>query len=116
MRLTIAAPLRIEAGFVRHHRVADTVVVRTGMGRRRAVAAASSVPVDGAVAIAGFGGGLDPALRPGQVLVASEVRAHDGSLAPLALPGAAVLAAALRRAGVDAVTGPLVSSARTGPG
>src|SRR6476646_9711093 len=82
------------------------------MGRRRATAAAGAVPLDGAVALVGFGGGLDPTLRAGQVLVATEVRTSDGSVAAISLPGAEMLAAALRRAGLDVVTGPLVSSPR----
>jgi 4-hydroxy-3-methylbut-2-enyl diphosphate reductase len=80
------------------------------MGPRHAAATGQTTATDRAVAVVGFGGGLDHALRAGQVLVASEVRASDGSVAMVELPGASVLAAALERAGFDVVTGPLVSS------
>jgi 4-hydroxy-3-methylbut-2-enyl diphosphate reductase len=110
VRLSVAAPLRVEARAVRAGlRTAE--LLRTGMGPKRAAAAAASV-AGGAVTVVGFGGGLDPALRAGQVLVATEVRASDGSVPVVALPGADVLAAALRRAGLDVLTGPLVSSPR----
>src|SRR5262249_3359828 len=56
VRLTVAAPLRIEArliGWGGH----DAEVVRTGMGPRRATATAITLDPDGAVAVVGFGGG-----------------------------------------------------------
>ena len=56
----ILAPLRIEAWAVRGRRV--------GMGARE-------LPVgDGPVVIAGLCGALDPSLRPGDLVVAAEVR------------------------------------------
>jgi 4-hydroxy-3-methylbut-2-enyl diphosphate reductase len=62
----VLAPLRVEAW--------ATGGVRTGMGARTFAA-----PGD-AVVIAGLCGALDPGLRPGDLVVASEVRAGDESL------------------------------------
>jgi 4-hydroxy-3-methylbut-2-en-1-yl diphosphate reductase len=112
VKLTVAAPLRIEARMLGRG-LAAGVGVRTGMGPRHALASGEElVGADGAVVVAGLGGGLDPALRAGQVVVATEVLAADASVSPLVLPGATLLAAALRRRGFDVVTGPLVSSPR----
>lgn len=91
-------------------------VVRTGMGPRNAAAyaaralTASREPVagrPGAVAVAGVGGALDRRLRPGDVVVASEVW-WDGQALPC--PSARLLQAELARAGVPVITGPLVTS------
>jgi 4-hydroxy-3-methylbut-2-enyl diphosphate reductase len=108
MSLTVAAPLRIEARFVRAG-IRDAAIVLVGMGPKRAAARGRSLDLgDGALAVVGFGGGLDPALRAGQVVVATEVRTLDGVIAPLLLPSGAILANELVRAGVDAVAGPVV--------
>jgi 4-hydroxy-3-methylbut-2-enyl diphosphate reductase len=115
--LTIAAPLRLEAWLARSG-AAGATVVRTGMGPQRAAATGAALARRGdtaALAVVGFGGGLDPRLRAGQVVVATEVRASDDSVRPLALPSAPVLATALRRAGIDVVTGPVVSTPRLQP-
>jgi 4-hydroxy-3-methylbut-2-enyl diphosphate reductase len=84
-------------------------VVRSGMGPRRS--ARSVARLAGApVLVAGLGGGLSPAVRPGDVVVASEVRGPDGS--PVPSPSAPLLAGALRRLGLNVHLGPIVSSAR----
>jgi 4-hydroxy-3-methylbut-2-enyl diphosphate reductase len=63
----VLAPLRVEAW--------ATGGVRTGMGARTFAA-------DGdAVVVAGLCGALDPTLRPGDLVVASEVRAGDEAVA-----------------------------------
>ena len=62
------------------------------------------------VVIAGFGGGLQPGQRPGQIVVATEVRVAGGAPGGLPIPAGLALADQLRRAGHDVVTGPIVSS------
>ncbi|HSP72730.1 MAG TPA: hypothetical protein VLN26_10195 [Gaiellaceae bacterium] len=81
----VVAPLRVEAWAVRGRRI--------GMGARTAPAG------DGPLVIAGLCGAIDPALRPGDLVVAGELRG-DGE--PLSC--AADLAAAL-----GARVGPIVS-------
>ena len=54
----------------------------------------------------GVAGGLDPSLRPGDVVVATEVRDQRGRTV---LRGAAPLAAELRRMGLRVRTGPVIS-------
>jgi nucleoside phosphorylase len=79
--LVVAAPLRVEAAALR---LGDPRlrVVRTGMGRPRAEAAAARLRADpaGAIAIAGVCGALDPALVPGDVFLADALLAPDGTL------------------------------------
>ncbi len=112
MRLTVAAPLRLEAWFARRG-LDGTAVVRAGMGPRRAArTGAGLVGTDGAVAVVGFAGALDLGLRPGQVVVATEVRTDDGSTPPIELPSAPLLAAALRRAGLEVASGPVIATPR----
>ncbi|MEU8198234.1 4-hydroxy-3-methylbut-2-enyl diphosphate reductase [Microbispora amethystogenes] len=84
-------------------------VVRVGMGPDRAARAAALLPPAGALAVTGFAGALDDGLRPGDVLVATEVRSGD-RVWPC--PSAPLLAGELARAGLRAVTGPLVTSPR----
>ncbi|ETK37210.1 phosphorylase family protein, partial [Microbispora sp. ATCC PTA-5024] len=69
------------------------LVVRVGMGPVRAARAAAALPPFGALAVAGLGGALDDGLRPGDVLVATEVR-WDGAVLPC--PYGPALAAASR--------------------
>lgn len=84
-------------------------LLRCGMGPERVRAwlprLAESAP--DAVVVAGVAGGLDPSLRPGDVLVATEVRDGQGRIT---LRGAAPLAAELRRMGMRVRTGPMLSS------
>jgi 4-hydroxy-3-methylbut-2-en-1-yl diphosphate reductase len=104
--LLIAAPLRVEALALRGA-VPGARLVRTGMGPRRATeAAARLAPAGAALAVAGLCAGLDPGMRPGDVVVASEVRGPDGTVP---CDGAEALARALERRGVRPVVGPLVS-------
>jgi 4-hydroxy-3-methylbut-2-enyl diphosphate reductase len=63
---------------------------------------------DGMVALAGFAGGLDPARRAGDVVVATEI-CHAGGRVPL--PAGTDLLAQLQASGVPAVGGPLWCSA-----
>ncbi|HEX2069139.1 MAG TPA: 4-hydroxy-3-methylbut-2-enyl diphosphate reductase [Actinomycetota bacterium] len=84
-------------------------VMQTGMGTDRARAAAEAARgIDArAVAVVGFCGALTPDLRPGDLVVATEVRRVDGTTVPCSsLP----LLAALRRLGVPRVhAGPIIS-------
>jgi 4-hydroxy-3-methylbut-2-enyl diphosphate reductase len=76
--LVIAAPMRLEAAIVAS--AARGVAVRkTGMGPRRALAAAGGLAGEarGALLVLGFCGGLDAASVPGEVIVAEEVYAAD---------------------------------------
>jgi 4-hydroxy-3-methylbut-2-enyl diphosphate reductase len=112
VNLTVAAPLRVEAWFARRG-LDDTIVVHIGMGPRHAARTGAMLAArDGALAVVGFAGALDGALRPGQVVVATEVRTSDGSIAPIELPSAPLLAVALRRAGLDVVTGRVIATPR----
>lgn len=105
--LVVVAALRIEALSV------GGKVEVSGAGRARAKAKGSTLATslaDGAaVAMVGVGGGLDPDLAPGQLVVATELRDIDGTVVRK-LPAADLLATELRRPGLDVVTGPVVSS------
>lgn len=117
--LVIATPLRIEALALRGV-MPGARLVRTGMGPSLATAAAARLALetrargDGpaapgggwALAVAGLCGGLDPKLRPGDVVVASEVRGPDGTVG---CDASGVLVAALERRGLPARLGPMVS-------
>ncbi|MET8053772.1 hypothetical protein ABZU75_39940 [Streptosporangium sp. NPDC005286] len=106
--LLICTALAVEARAVRSGLPTEEVrVIRTGMGPRRAASAAARLPPAGALAVTGFCGALDEGLRPGDVLVASEIR-FEGRMVPC--PSAWSLAEELARAGLSARTGPLVTS------
>jgi 4-hydroxy-3-methylbut-2-en-1-yl diphosphate reductase len=108
----LCTPLRVEQAALR--RAGRSMrLVRTGMGPRRATAIAAMLSASAdPVLVAGVGGGLVPQLRPGDVVVASEVR--DASRAGNALrsPSAPLLAGALRRLGLTVHTGPISSVSR----
>jgi 4-hydroxy-3-methylbut-2-enyl diphosphate reductase len=99
----------IEAALVRGG-APDAIVKVTGIGPRRAARAARATASHDAagVAVAGFGGALAPGLMPGDVVVASELLARDGKVL-CTCPGAAVIAGMLRRSGLSAHVGPVVS-------
>jgi 4-hydroxy-3-methylbut-2-enyl diphosphate reductase len=61
------------------------------------------------VALSGTARALDPRLRPGELVVATELRSADGAR-PYPLPGADLLAKDLQRLGLEVRIGPLVSS------
>jgi 4-hydroxy-3-methylbut-2-enyl diphosphate reductase len=86
----------------------DVALERCGMGPTRVERWLPRLQqlAPGAVAVAGVAGALDPALRAGDVVVASEVRDANG---PVPLPAAAPLVAELRRRGLRVRTGPVVT-------
>jgi 4-hydroxy-3-methylbut-2-enyl diphosphate reductase len=102
--LLLIAPMRTEAHLMGKH------VERSGIGPRRARRAAARLAstTHDAVAVAGFAGALAPELRPGDVVVASELRARDGRVVA-ECPGAEVIAGLLRRTGLNAQAGPVAS-------
>jgi 4-hydroxy-3-methylbut-2-en-1-yl diphosphate reductase len=115
MSLVVLTPLRLEALAVRRGaRDRGTEVVRTGMGPARSRAATSLVTdrykEATALAVAGVCGAVDPGLRPGDVVVATAVRREDGT--ERELPGAAVLATAVRTLRLRCVTGTILSVER----
>ncbi|MEV4596900.1 4-hydroxy-3-methylbut-2-enyl diphosphate reductase [Amycolatopsis sp. NPDC049253] len=97
----LCVPLRIERAALRS---AGLPVVRTGLGPRRAAATAARLP-EGPRLVAGVGGGLASHVRPGDLVVADEVRGPDGVVA---VPTAALLAGALRRLGLTVHLGPVL--------
>jgi 4-hydroxy-3-methylbut-2-enyl diphosphate reductase len=107
--LLVLAPLRIEANAVRRGLTkANSRVLRTGMGATRAKQSASrSDPLSfGAVVVMGTAAGLSADLSPGDLVVASEVSDGENTVK---LPGADLLAAELRRAGLNARTGRMIT-------
>jgi 4-hydroxy-3-methylbut-2-enyl diphosphate reductase len=88
-------------------------VAVVGVGPRRALARIAaigpSVPEDQPIAVTGVAGALVAGLQPGDVVVANELRTVDGRVIRT-LPGAELLAAELARVGLNARTGPIVSS------
>lgn len=113
--LLALAPLRLEARAVSGG-APDARVARTGAGPRRAGAAAGRLRAEranqaAAVVVTGVAGALEASLSPGDLVVADRV--IDASGATIAvLPSAGLLAAALRRAGLPASVGTVVSSER----
>lgn len=105
--LSVLAALRIEALAI------GGKVRLVGMGPVRSQAAgrrlAQELPEGSPVAVLGVSGGLDPQLEPGQVVVASTVRAADSEEVIL-LPEARSVADEVRRSGIDTAIVDLVST------
>jgi 4-hydroxy-3-methylbut-2-en-1-yl diphosphate reductase len=103
----VLAPLRIEQ--LALGEPSGTTVRRTGMGPARArIAAARALAHEApALAVAGVCGGVDPELRAGDVLCATELVAEDGTRIPVAPDER--LVAALRRRGLRVRSGALAS-------
>jgi 4-hydroxy-3-methylbut-2-enyl diphosphate reductase len=109
--LLVLAPLRVEA-FALRRGAPRLHVVRTGMGPLRAQRAARiwrSAP-EASLVIAGLCGALDPALRPGDVIVPSQLRSPEGTQGA---PDAAALRHALCRRGLRVHDGTLQGVERT---
>jgi 4-hydroxy-3-methylbut-2-en-1-yl diphosphate reductase len=105
--LRVLAALRVEG-----YAVGGDVLL-SGMGpdkaRRAPLRHGTRLAGDVAVAVAGVSGGLDPTLRPGDVVVATELRTTAGTPARR-VPSAALVAADLAAAGLRVRSGPIVSS------
>src|SRR5262249_34341259 len=114
-RVVVCAPLLPEARAVRPGigEGGDVRVSGYGPGRARRQAERLRQDTFGALVVAGTGGGLTDDLRPGDLVVASDVT--DGTTAT-ACPSAPLLAGELRRAGLPASTGPVVSVDRLAHG
>jgi 4-hydroxy-3-methylbut-2-en-1-yl diphosphate reductase len=113
--LLVFAPLRVEAYAVQRGLTQPTSkVTRVGMGAARARRAASrrdnrpfgSAAKGGGIAVMGTAASLADDLHPGDLIVATEV--SDG-MTTHKLPGAELLAAELRRAGLPARAGRVVT-------
>jgi 4-hydroxy-3-methylbut-2-enyl diphosphate reductase len=106
VRAVVAVPLRVERAALAG-RLPGTRVLRTGMGPVRSAACMRSrLQGPPAVLVAGVAGALDARLRPGDVVVADELR---GEGAAIPCPSAPLLAAALRRQGLTVHVGPLLT-------
>ncbi len=112
----LVAALRLEVAALAGSAHGATLV-RTGMGPRRAGAAATALAARRAVVgrhatatvVAGVGGGLVGDLPPGHLVVADRVIDADGAVVRT-LPGAGILAGALVRAGLPTRVGAVVTS------
>ena len=110
--LVVCSPLRLEARAVRRGIGAGGEVLRTGYGSRRSLAAADRLRSSafGMLAISGTGGGLSADLRPGDLVVGTEVgEPGSNGAASLSCPSAPLLAGELRRAGLRARAGKIVT-------
>jgi 4-hydroxy-3-methylbut-2-enyl diphosphate reductase len=106
--LLVLAPLAIEAAVLGGS--PGRRVMRTGMGPERArIAAARTLAVEdaSALAVAGLCAAVAPELHAGDVVLGSELRRQGAE--PVAVPGSALLAAALRRRGLRVHVGPIAS-------
>lgn len=103
----VCAPMHLERLATR---TADAGAVHTGMGPERSMRAARRLRDATGVLVVGVAGGLDPVVRPGDVVVATEVRGPNGDAIPC--PSAPMLAAGLRRRGLTVHVGPIESRPR----
>jgi 4-hydroxy-3-methylbut-2-en-1-yl diphosphate reductase len=106
--LLVVAALRSEFAAL-SGQVPGARLVRCGMGTARVTAwlpELAKIAPD-AVVVAGVAGALDPSLRPGDVIVANEVRDARGRAV---LRAGGPLAADLRRMGLRVRVGPIVST------
>jgi 4-hydroxy-3-methylbut-2-en-1-yl diphosphate reductase len=106
--LLVCAPLRLEARAVRRGIGGAGEVRATGYGPARAARQAELLAGAsfGVLAVAGTGGGLSRDLSPGDLVVGSEV--SDG-VSTTRCPSAALLAGELRRAGLRARAGRVIT-------
>ncbi len=103
----------IERAFARTHRGIPGLAC-DGPGPERARAAAGRLARDGAVLLISFGicGGLDPELRPGDLVLADAILTSDGARHPASAQQRAVLEARLSGLALRIVAGPLLGQDR----
>ena len=108
MGLAVLVPLSIEVLALRCSGLREARVIRTGAGPRRSQSAALRLAgsADTALAVAGVCGGVDPELRPGDVIVASELQGGKGTHK---LTNPEALVDAIRALGIAAKLGPIRS-------
>jgi 4-hydroxy-3-methylbut-2-enyl diphosphate reductase len=106
--ITVATPLLVEYKAVRRA-LRGARVARTGMGPRKSRASRARIAGDGPLVVMGVAGGLSPDVRPGDVVVASEIR--EG-LTVVAVTKADDLVESLRNGGFPVHLGPIVSVTR----
>jgi 4-hydroxy-3-methylbut-2-enyl diphosphate reductase len=99
----VCAPMRLEAAALRGPGMR---VLHTGMGPRRAAESAARLG-EAPVLVAGVAGAVTDRVRPGDLVVATEL---DGPRGPVPVHSAPLLVAALRRHGLTVHTGPIASS------
>jgi 4-hydroxy-3-methylbut-2-enyl diphosphate reductase len=111
--LVVATALRVERAAVRRA-LPQARIVRTGMGPHRTGRRLPRLDTDGPLAVLGVAGGLAPGVRPGDVVVASEVRGEGlhGDAVQVPCSSAPLLAGALRALGLTVHVGPVVSTTR----
>ena len=100
----VCAPMYVEAAALR---APGMRVLHTGMGPRRAAESASRFKSGTPILVAGVAGGVTESVRPGDLVVATEIDGPDG---PVPLPSAPLLAGGLRRLGLTVHLGPIASS------
>jgi 4-hydroxy-3-methylbut-2-enyl diphosphate reductase len=109
-RALVLAPLRAEWAALRGLGPGARLV-RTGMGPARSAAVVARLaPASAPVLVAGVAGALTAAARPGDLVVATALLGSGPE--PVPVPGAPLLAAALRRLGLTVHTGPILSVPR----
>jgi len=110
-RLLVCAPLPFEARAVRRGAHDGAVVMRTGYGGRKSARQAERLLGDDfeMLAVAGVCGGLRAELRPGDLVVGTEVTGPDGQVSCQSAP---LLAGELRRAGLRASAGRIATVPR----
>jgi len=106
--VTVVTPLLVEYKAVKRA-LRGAQLARTGMGPRKSRASRSRIAGDGPLVVMGVAGGLAPEVKPGDIVVASEVR--EG-LTVVAVTKSDELVAALTEAGFCVHVGPIVSVTR----
>lgn len=104
MKLVVIAPLLVEAIAVRSG-LPGVKVRRSGMGRREIDFGDAD-----AIGVGGLCGAVDPSLRVGDVVLATELRSEDGKSIPC--PDSSLLAEPLRRMGLEAASGTLYTASK----
>ncbi len=118
--ILVAAPLGVEHALIRSG-ARGARVRRTGMGPQKSLAAVTALREERAhgLMVLGFCGGLDEHSRPGEVIVAEEVRSSDDEgheLVRAECHGAERLHEALEAGGLPVRRGPIVGVGKIATG